>query len=394
MVVGRQMLWCIVDLMDRFAIFFPQFHRIRVNDLVWGSGFTDWALVATANAFGWWSRRAPSAGFYDLSQDSAIHAQFQLAAMSDLSGFGIYHYWFEDGPELDAVERWLLRSTLPENFEFFLIWANESWSKRWAGNDHETIKRIEVRPSRDSVRQHVAYLAPLLSLRSCRKWQGRPMFVFYRPEFFAKPDETVELYRQEFVNVDLEVSLGFFAKNRNDLPFATLFDFCYLFEPRLYFNTKGFGRWDAFNQAYRTLLRQLPYEKVEAISAWLLGGLGKRSRSYPFEDFSRYMSSPDRAAFTKNFACPVQNVVSCGWNNAPRYRDRFTELTTPSVEQLQKMLIDLRQRPLYDSKLPLLCNAWNEWSEGAAIEPCAYLGDRLLRCYVQSDKSPLPNSAA
>ena len=28
--------------------------------------------------------------------------------------------------------------------------------------------------------------------------------------------------------------------------------------------------------------------------------------------------------------------------------------------------------------LPPLINAWNEWSEGAAIEPCAYLGTRYL----------------
>ena len=41
----------------RYAIFFPQFHRVRVNDLAWGHGFTDWALVAVANAFDYWALR-------------------------------------------------------------------------------------------------------------------------------------------------------------------------------------------------------------------------------------------------------------------------------------------------------------------------------------------------
>jgi hypothetical protein len=211
------------------------------------------------------------------------------------------------------------------------------------------------------------------------------MFVFYRPEFFADPAETVEAYRQEFGKADLDVSLGFFAKSRSDLPYAPLFDFCYLFEPRLYFNTKGIARFNALGRVYRSLLHLLPYEKVEAISAWLSGAWGVQSRRYSFADFARYMSSRERASLAREITCPLQNVVSCGWNNAPRYRDRFTELTTPTAQQFQQMLIDLRDQPLYSSELPLLCNAWNEWSEGAALEPCAYLGDDLLRCYVEKD---------
>lgn len=370
--------------MIKYAIFFPQFHRTAVNDSAWGAGFTDWALVAAANAFQWWDKRAPASGFYDLDTERDISRQFAAASDSGLDGFAIYHYWFEDGPELASVERWLRGATLPVGFGFFLVWANESWSKRWAGKEQETIKRLNVRPVRGDIRRHVAHLAPLLSHAACRKYLGRPMFVFYRPEFFADPAETVEIYRKEFADSDLDVSLGFFAKSRNDLPYAPLFDFCYLFEPRLYFNTKGIGRFGPFHRAYRSLLRWLPYEKVEAISARISRSLGAQSRRYSFDDFARYISSPERYALAREMACPVQNVVSCGWNNAPRYRDRFTELKTPTVQQFQQMLIDLRNQFLYCSELPLLCNAWNEWSEGAALEPCAYLGDGLLRCYVDS----------
>lgn len=368
--------------MSKFAIFFPQFHCTAVNDKAWGAGFTDWALVAAANAFGWWDRRAPESGFYDLDNEQDISRQFAAASGSGLDGFAIYHYWFEDGPELASVERWLRGATLPAGFGFFPVWANESWSKRWAGKEQETIKRLNVSPERETVRRHVLHLAPILSHTACQKYRGRPMFVFYRPEFFADPAETVEVYRQEFAKADLEVSLGFFAKGRNDLPYASMFDFCYLFEPRLYFNTRGIARFSALSRVYRSLLRLLPYEKVEAISASLSGSLGRKSRRYSFADFARYMSSPERASFAREVTCPVQNVVSCGWNNAPRYRGKFTELTTPTAQEFQQMLIDLRNQPLYCSELPLLCNAWNEWSEGAALEPCAYLGDDLLRCYV------------
>jgi hypothetical protein len=80
--------------------------------------------------------------------------------------------------------------------------------------------------------------------------------------------------------------------------------------------------------------------------------------------------------------CPVQNVVTSGWNNAPRYREHFTELEVPSPNEFSVMLDASLSNPKYSSEIPLLCNAWNEWSEGAAIEPCHYLGDALLNAYV------------
>lgn len=374
--------------MNNFAIFFPQFHRTTVNDKAWGVGFTDWALVAVANAFQWWNKRAPAAGFYDLDQESEVSRQFEVAADIGLDGFAIYHYWFEDGPELASVERWIRGAKLPGDFRFFLIWATESWSKRWAGKEQETIKKLETRPNRASVRSHVAYLGPMLSHNACQKWRGRSMFVIYRPEFFIDPTETIGLYREEFASAGHEVSLGFFAKNPNDVSFSDLFDFCYLFEPRLFFGAKGVGRFSAVNHAYRKLLRLLPYENVEAISARLSAIRTRRSRRYFFDDFLLYMSSPQRADFVRQITCPVQNVVSCGWNNTPRYRDKFTELATPTAEQFKELLSVVRNQSLSSSELPLLCNAWNEWSEGAALEPCAYLGDQLLRCYVQNDASP------
>ena len=354
-----------------------------MNDLAWGSGFTDWALVAAANAFQWWKKRAPSAGFYDLSRDKDISEQFRVAAKAGLNGFGIYHYWFEEGPELNSVERWLLKGALPEGFSFFLIWATESWSKRWAGKEHETIRRIDVRPDGKSVGRHVAYLTPLLAHGSCHKLQGRPMFAFYRPEFFSDPEETVLLYRQAFANAGLDVAIGFFAKNRNDASFGRLFDFSYLFEPRLFFNTRSIGRYPGANLAYRRLLRLLPYEKVEALSSTLSAGSSRKSRSYSFEEFVHYFSSKERLRLAEQMACPVQNVFSCGWNNAPRYRSNFTELVTPTPQQFDQVLAVALEEKIFCSELPLLCNAWNEWSEGAALEPCDYLGSELVECYAK-----------
>ena len=134
--------------MKRYAIFFPQFHRIEINDLAWGHGFTDWILVAGANAFNHWDRRCPSAGFYDLSKEADICNQFDLACSHGLDGFAIYHYRFDDGPELDAVEHYLRTHSLARGFQFSLYGLTRAGLKDGLGRHADT--KTLVRQSRPS----------------------------------------------------------------------------------------------------------------------------------------------------------------------------------------------------------------------------------------------------
>jgi hypothetical protein len=368
--------------MKRYAIFFPQFHQIKVNDYAWGYGFTDWALVAVANAFDYWPRRAPVAGFYDLAQPAAVEQQFHLAAQAGVEGFGIYHYWFEDGSELGAVERYLATAKLPDNFDYFYIWANESWSKRWAGKDTDILKVMPTAPSREQIGQHVAYLKPFMESPGYTRVAGRPLFVFYRPEFFRDAQTTIAQYRETFQNAGLNPLLGFCLKSRSDAGFASFFDFCYLFEPRLFFNFGGVRKFRFVHALYRNIMHAVPYAVAERWSARVGSLLNKVSQTHPFKKHLEYFLSDERNTLIRNLGCPVQNILSCGWNNAPRYRQHFTELQAPDTVQLETVVAAALHNPLCSNNIPLLCNAWNEWSEGAALEPCHYLGDRLLKAYM------------
>jgi len=369
--------------MKKYAIFFPQFHQVKVNDDAWGVGFTDWALVASANAFDSWERRAPAGGFYDLSDSNEVQKQFNDAANSGLDGFGIYHYRFEDGPELTAVERYLDDAQLPEGFGYFFIWANENWSKRWAGKDTELLKTVATEPTRDQIREHVEYLKPFMESKSYRRVDNKPLFVIYRPEFFVDPLSSVKLYREEFNRVGVDISLGYFISSPSDVEYSRSFDFCYLFEPRLFFRLNGIGRSRFVTSIFRWLTHAISYSYLEYLSELVRKITGKKSTFYEFSRFLRYFNSPERAAIVKSLACPSQNVLTCGWNNAPRYRDRFTALAVPSPKQFQEILdFAVCDSTMYED-LPLICNAWNEWSEGAALEPCAYFGNTLLKLYLR-----------
>lgn len=368
--------------MKRYAIFFPQFHQVHVNNLAWGYGFTDWTLVSAANAFGYWKRRSPVSGFYDLSKTHEVAARFEEAAKAGINGFGIYHYWFQDGPELDAVERYLQCSRTPEAFGYFFIWANENWSKRWAGKDTEILKFISTSPSRDQIRDHVEYLQPFMESPSYTKVFNRPIFVIYRPEFYLDPARTINSYRDEFSRVGVNPLIGYCLKSSSDVEYSVFFDFCYLFEPRLFFNFKGLKKSKLLHSVFRRIIHVVDYSKAEYLSELVGRFLKRGAQSHKFSSFLNYFNSQERRSLINVLKCPAQNILTCGWNNAPRYRDRFTEVQVPSPEQFSMMLNSALADSGCSADLPLLCNAWNEWSEGAAIEPCYYLGDLLLTSYL------------
>jgi hypothetical protein len=368
--------------MKKYAIFFPQFHQVRVNDLAWGHGFSDWALVAAANAFDYWKRRSPACGFYDLAKASDVQARFDAAAGASLDGFGLYHYYFSDGPELDAVERYLYKSRPPAGFQYFFIWANENWSRRWAGRNTEVLKTVPSAPGRKQVADHVRYLKPYMQSESYTSFANKPLFVIYRPDVFRDPAATLDLYREEFARAGIFPSIGYFVKDVSDAGYSGVFDFCYIFEPRAFLNFSGIRKNRIAGQVFKKALQFLPDEKAEMVSERAIRLINRGARRYSFASFLAYFGSNDRKALLHLLECRVQNVLTCGWNNAPRYRHRFTELEVPTPEQFSAMLELSLRDDRCSRTLPLLCNAWNEWSEGAAIEPCMYLGDGLLRSFV------------
>lgn len=378
--------------MKRYAIFFPQFHRIEVNDLAWGYGFTDWSLVSVANAFDYWKRRAPISGFYDLADEQVIEKQFYTAAQAGIEGFGIYHYWFEDGSELGAVEHYLEHAKLPGNFNYFYIWANESWSKRWAGKDTEILKTVSTKPSMEEISRHVSYLKPYMESASYTRVSGQPLFVIYRPEFFKDPVATLAHYRKEFERAGLNPMIGYCMKSLSDMEYSSHFDFCYLFEPRMFFNFSGLRKNKFLHSAFKRMIHSVSYATAEKWSSMVSMLLSRGSKTYAFNSFLDYFISRERDQMVSKLNCTVQNVLTCGWNNAPRYRQHFTELEVPDPKEFSAMLNASLSNQKYSSDIPLLCNAWNEWSEGAAIEPCHYLGDSMLKTYVNFAATEKPGN--
>jgi Glycosyltransferase WbsX len=358
--------------MPPFAIYFPQFYPTPTNDAAWGKGFTDWSLVANSNMRRNWQLRAPMRGFYDGASGSVHREQIEEARTAGIGGFGLYHYWFFTHQELDAFERTLLSgagSTMP----WFLIWATESWSRRWLGDPTEIV-HLTTTPSVIDIRRHCDHLAHCFSDPGYLRIENRPLLVIYNVAHFSRPDEVIATYRLELKSRGFTPYIAQFVKKIFDRDYTKLVDGSYLFEPRLYFSMRS-GVAGSRAKKVRDLIAKMFGEAFVSRVLVEMDRVAAKGMAFPSEDFLDYMGSDARAALLATISGDTQEVISPGWNNSPRYGSRFTAIEDLERTSFERLLGDAMSRSI---RLPVLVNAWNEWSEGAAIEPCAYLGRRYL----------------
>jgi Glycosyltransferase WbsX len=359
--------------MNPFAIYFPQYYPTPTNDKAWGHGFTDWSLIANANLRDQWARRAPRRGFYD-GADPAVHAaQMEEMVEAGLGGMAVYHYWFYSHQELPAFEHSLVRGRARLDLPWFFIWASEGWSRRWMG-DHSSIVALSPEPTPAEIQTHCRYLLSCFEQPSYFKWQGRPLFVWYHLDHFRTPERVLDEYRSCFRNGGLDVAFGHFVKNPFDSQLARLVEVSYLFEPRLHFGMHRAGRGAGAKKAFDAIQRVAGDRVAQSLLA-LMDRVQQKGQVHSAADHVQYLGSAQRSGLVASLHGTVQDVISPGWNNTPRYANRFTALQDLDPQQFGALV---RAASARTNTLPPLINAWNEWSEGAAIEPCAYLGTRYL----------------
>jgi hypothetical protein len=368
--------------MEKYALFFPQFDNNSINDDAWGVYFNDWILVGYSNAYNLWKqRRAPLKGFYDLRNNENIEKIIKEATTYNLNGFGIYHYYFNGLNILNNVENYIININ-NEKIDFFLIYANEHWTKRWI-NKYDIILKIDPNPKFNEIDKHVQYLVKLMKKNEYKKINGKPIFIFYRLDVYENPEYVLEMYRTAFNKYNINPMFGFFIKHPNEYKYCKYVEFVYLFEPRLFFNFNGIRSNKMIFNISRKLFKKNKTKLIEQLSN-IFNKYTLQGKEYHYKSYLEYLKSKERNDFLKkisNYNCLVQEILSVGWNNAPRYGKRFTSLQLPSETEFEYALKITYNNQYFSKELPLLVNAWNEWSEGAAIEPCYYLGDKYLKLY-------------
>jgi O-antigen biosynthesis protein len=331
------------QLCVRLIVFYlPQFHPIPENDKWWGKGFTDWTNVAKAvpQFVGHYQPHLPiDLGFYDLRLVDVLRAQVALAKHYGIYGFCFHHYWFGGKRLLELPVRNLLAN--PDiDLPFCLCWANENWTRRWDGSDDEILISQSHSPEDD-----IAFLEDIIPAFQDPRYirvGGRPLLIVYRATVLPDARATVARWKEHC------------AKKGIAEPFlvaARTFD---VLDPR----PLGFDASVEFPPHQISV--------VETTHKMAVVNTDYSGRVYDYREFAQAALRRREEEFL-NFGC-----VMPGWDNDARKPGRGHTFVFSSPKQYGRWLdaecewTVKHHNPDYHL---VFVNAWNEWAEGAHLEP-------------------------
>jgi lipopolysaccharide biosynthesis protein len=338
------------------AFYLPQFHPIPENDEWWGKGFTEWTKVVQAKPLfdGHKQPRLPSTlGFYDLRLPEARQRQAELARQHGIEAFCYWHYWFEGKRLLERPFNDVLATGTPD-FPFCLAWANETWSRRWLGEEKDVL--LKQTYSREDDLNHIRWLIEAFSDGRYLRVDGRPVFLVYRPGDFPEPQATTDLWRSECLKAGLPDPLLLGVISHQDQDWRTIgFDGNVDFEPQL---------------------------------GVLPGPLDDGLKIYDYAYARRKMTGRKREY-------PYYPCVFVSWDNTPRRGEDgivFINATPEAFESgLREAIASVGDLPS-DQRL-VFVNAWNEWAEGNYLEPDQLNGMRYLNALIEAFETPTSSAA-
>lgn len=330
------------------AFYLPQFHPVPENDEWWGKGFTEWVNVARARAL-WTSHYQPhiplDMGFYDLRLPEVQVEQAALARRYGIYGFCYHYYWFS-GRRLLHTPLEIFRAHRDIDIRFCINYANQNWTRRWNGADDDILIH-QIHDEQDD-RAFIQSLVPFFEDERYIRVDGRPLLLIYRTGLYPDPKRTAEIWREEALRHGMELCL------------------C-----RVEFGTEAFHPaeigYDAaveFPPHHAPGLRP-PKTYSPTQLSHVAAGYSGTITDYP--DFAAALMSRPLPAYK------LFRTAMPGWDNTPRRQLRGDVMVNSTPQAFERWLAVLAQQSLIqhtEKDRFIFINAWNEWGEGAHLEPC------------------------
>jgi hypothetical protein len=346
------------------AFYFPQFHPFPENEKFWGKGFTEWTSVTKANPLykGHWQPRLPSdLGFYDLRIKDVMKEQIDIAKQYGIYGFCFHHYWFS-GQRVMRVPYNHMLANPDLDIPFCLHWANEPWTVRWDGFANSGVLLDQKHTPEDDM-AFIQDITPALRDPRYIRIQGRPLLIIYRPGLFPDIQATIGRWR------------AYCEKNKLGDLYLTMMQ-------------TGFdGQVDPHKYGFDAAIEYPPHNmripSLKDTVQMLVPDFAGDIFGYPdLVETNLRREKPDYTLFRGLFP---------NWDCTPRRKNAviFKDSTPSLYQKWLEGQIRYSNKNLPPAERFLFINAWNEWAEGAYLEPDRRYG----YAYLEATRRAIQNGA-
>jgi hypothetical protein len=346
------------------AFYLPQFHPIPENDEWWGKGFTEWRNVARGKPQfeGHIQPNSPGElGHYDLRVPEVQRQQVDLAKEYGIHGFCFYYYWFEGKRLLELpLNRFIQDSSI--DFPFCICWANETWSRRWDGSESEIL--IEQVYHTKYAKQLFDDFAVYLDDPRYIEIDGKKLLLIYRPDHIPNVTNYIKIWRE------LAAARGW----------TLLVTACLTF-----------GGGDPTRLGFDAGVQFPPHgviadEGVPGIAA----NADFKGKLYSYPSVVAGQITDPAPSF------PLFRGVMPSWDNTARRLENAYVYANHSPELFSIWLNDAFTKTYNDTdgNSYVFINAWNEWAEGAYLEPDLHHGRARLEAVRHAVNSSRPPEVA
>ena len=355
------------------ALYLPQYHPIPENNKYWGEGFTEWTNVAQARPLfkNHYQPRIPAdLGFYDLRLPIIRQQQAELAKQAGIEGFCYWHYWFGNGKEVLQMPFDEVIKTKEPDFPFCLGWALHDWTtKTWekgSAIQKDTVIFKQTFPGEDDDTKHFYRLLDAFKDERYIRVDGKLLFAILVPQAMPEPKRFMNLWNKlakenelpgfHFVGI-IDSMPEINNNNINDVDKAVDDNINKA-------KAMGFDAIGTTGQKYAELktggkMRKLLFAAARRIAPGVL--IDKYDYSKIMNNF--YSPSDSRE--------DVYPQLLSGWDRSPRSGRKaiiYYNNTPKTFEKAAKNAVNSVKNKSPEHRIIFL-NSWNEWGEGAYMEP-------------------------
>lgn len=353
------------------ANYLPQFHSIPENDKWWGKGFTDWDAVKKATPLfeGHNQPRIPiENNYYDLSIAKNVKKQAQLARQYGIYGFGIYHYWFNKSQNLLTKPAEIILENKDIDINFMFIWDNNSWIRTWSnirrGNDwapqfDSSLSENENNSgilaelkygTQDDWEIHFQWLLKFFKDPRYIKIDNKPMFSFFAPR---------NNYRV------IKQMVAYWDKRAKECGFSGIYDI---------------SKSNFRNNNLTAVMDYEPFSSPTLLNAFkcnLKKCINKFLPKMVIADYDRlWKKNLNRIKKINRKDYFFSGFVN--YDDTPRRGNKAKIIMGFTPEKFCYYLTELLRICNSQKRKYVFLTAWNEWGEGAYLEPDTLYGYNYL----------------